>query len=299
MTSWSTELMEARGSGSNVWLRDPDGGLWLYKATRAARVTGTLQGEDWAEKAVERLAILIGVPTARVELATVVKDGQREVGVISRNLAGGGFELQGGATLLTDVPGYRYRDSQGRPPRNRVGHSVPEVQRQLAAFDVAPTIGFEPSFMTAFDIFAGYLMLDAWIGNQDRHEENWAVLRDGQGSLSLAPSFDHGASLGFVLTEDQRIALVGDAGALAHYAGRGCAKRFDGCAKVPLTVVAADALRRGTPRARDVWLSRLAGINPDGCRRELAAVPRMSDASRTFCLELLETNRRRLLDECQ
>lgn len=65
VTSWSRELMEARGSGSNTWLRDPENGLWLYKATRTARATGVLQGEDWAEKAVERLAALIGTPLPR------------------------------------------------------------------------------------------------------------------------------------------------------------------------------------------------------------------------------------------
>lgn len=282
VTSWPTELLEARGSGSNVWRRDPDGGLWLYKATRPARATGVLQGEDWAEKAVERLAALIGVPTARVELATVDRDGRLELGVISKNLAGTGLELQGGATLLADVPGYRYRDSRGRPPRNRVGHSVATVRRQLAAFEVSPPRGFKPAFMTAFDVFGGYLLLDAWIGNQDRHEENWAVLRDSSGALSLAPSFDHGASLGFVLTEAQRTTLARDGRALETYAAKGRATRFEDCAKVPLTVVAADALAKGTPRAGKVWLSRLAGVSAEHCERALAGVARMSDASRTL-----------------
>lgn len=47
---------------------------------------------------------------------------------------------------------------------------------------------------SALDVFAGYVLLDAWIANQDRHHENWGALRMGT-ALYLAPSFDHGAAL--------------------------------------------------------------------------------------------------------
>lgn len=43
--------------------------------------------------------------------------------------------------------------------------------------DVAPpprTSGF-----TAFGVFAGYLVLDALVGNTDRHPGNWALLESG------------------------------------------------------------------------------------------------------------------------
>ena len=48
--------------------------------------------------------------------------------------------------------------------------------------------------LSAFESFTGYLTFDALVGNTDRHHENWAVLT---GSQSLAPTYDHGASLGF------------------------------------------------------------------------------------------------------
>ncbi len=46
---------------------------------------------------------------------------------------------------------------------------------------------------SALDVFVGYLMLDAWIANQDRHHENWGAISLNDG-LHLAPTFDHGAA---------------------------------------------------------------------------------------------------------
>lgn len=64
--------------------------------------------------------------------------------------------------------------------------------------------------LTAFEAFTGYLVLDALVANQDRHEENWAVLRPlpGGGEVTLAGSYDHGSSLAFNLTDARRIPYV-------------------------------------------------------------------------------------------
>ena len=60
-----------------------------------------------------------------------------------------------------------------------------------------------------FQTLAGYAVLDALIGNTDRHHENWGLLRrregDGlRGILFLAPSFDHATSLGRELLDERR-----------------------------------------------------------------------------------------------
>lgn len=52
---------------------------------------------------------------------------------------------------------------------------------------------------------AGYLVLDALVGNTDRHHQNWGVVVQGKRgadqvllvhSIQLAPTFDHASSLG-------------------------------------------------------------------------------------------------------
>ena len=53
--------------------------------------------------------------------------------------------------------------------------------------------------------FVGYVMLDAWIANQDRHHENWAAIAlPEEKALRLAPTFDHGASLARNISDAER-----------------------------------------------------------------------------------------------
>jgi hypothetical protein len=83
------------------------------------------------------------------------------------------FDLQEGRVLLEGRPGYVHQSGRkgGRP-----GHSFENIQAVLE--EAVPPPGWA-GFVgaTAFDVFAGYIMLDAWIANTDRHPHNWAVLR--------------------------------------------------------------------------------------------------------------------------
>lgn len=56
----------------------------------------------------------------------------------------------------------------------------------------------------AADTFIGYLLLDALVGNTDRHHENWGVIRLPDGTVHLAPTFDHASSLGRNLLDEER-----------------------------------------------------------------------------------------------
>ncbi|WP_437782569.1 hypothetical protein [Sorangium sp. So ce1097] len=61
----------------------------------------------------------------------------------------------------------------------------------------APEGTASADLVTAADWFRGYLMLDALVGNTDRHHENRAVLvRTGQAErhAALAPSHDHASN---------------------------------------------------------------------------------------------------------
>ncbi|MGH3871963.1 MAG: hypothetical protein ACRDSR_10690 [Pseudonocardiaceae bacterium] len=82
--------------------------------------------------------------------------------------------------------------------------------------------------LTAVEVFAGYLVLDAWVADQDRHDQNWAVLRQAAapGELRLASSYDHASSLGFNLLDTRREKLLASE-AVATGAARGTAHRFE------------------------------------------------------------------------
>ena len=60
---------------------------------------------------------------------------------------------------------------------------------------------------------AEYIVLDAIIGNTDRHHENWGVVVERVGDRQngrIAPSFDHASSLGRELRDERRILLMNE-----------------------------------------------------------------------------------------
>jgi hypothetical protein len=225
-----------------------------------------VQGEAWAEKVAAEVAARLGVPAARVELAQ--RGGRR--GSISLSLRPDGWELQHGSVLLAGlVPGHAPKS------RDRRGHTLDNIRRVLAGV-AAPQDWVVPAQVTAFDVFAGYLLLDALVANQDRHEENWAVLRPspGRGPVRLAGSYDHGSSLGFNLT-DQRRALVLGRDGVADWAGKGTAQRFERASEGRLTLVelASKALSLCSPAARARGRGRVAEVDAAFWEQVVAEVP--------------------------
>jgi hypothetical protein len=74
-------------------------------------------------------------------------------------------------------------------------------------------------------LVAGYIVLDALIGNTDRHHENWGLLLNVQTdlraiNLSVAPSFDHASSLGRELRDERRLQLLSE-GRVGWYVRKG------------------------------------------------------------------------------
>lgn len=127
--------------------------------------------------------------------------------------------MQHGALLLADLlPDFATRSKE------RSGHTLDNIETDLRDVDAPAGSGG----LSAFEVFAGYLVLDALAANQDRHEENWAVLRPlpGEGRLTLAGSYDHGSSLGFNLTDSRRQMHL-DRGDVPVFASKARAQRFE------------------------------------------------------------------------
>lgn len=283
--AWSLSGSETSGGDEKQWIEDEGGSLWLFKPR--TEQSGWSQGEDWAEKITSELAILLGVPAARVELA--VRAGRR--GSLSLSLRPDGWELQHGALLLGELlPGYEPRG------KARSGHDLDNIERVLA--DVRPPDALPQ--MSSFEAFVGYLVLDALVANQDRHEENWAVLRPlpGGGEVTLAGSYDHGSALAFNLTDAKRT-LELDRDGMPTYCGKAMAHRFDRESDGRLTLVelAHSALTRCSSFARSHWLTSVEAATETFLASAVDRVPELSDPVRRFTLALLTTNRRRLFDE--
>ncbi|MPZ96964.1 MAG: hypothetical protein GEU96_19150 [Propionibacteriales bacterium] len=282
VSDWEVRIPEPGGSDANVWLFDPETEAdALFKPVVAK--AGRRQGEDWAEKVVEQVAALIGVPSARIRMAT--RNGHP--GLLSYDLAPAGHELQTGAVLIGEIDGRLVPRA-----KERLGHNLANIHTVLAP---RQAVGM-PDRFTAFDQFCGYLVMDALVANRDRHEENWGVLRDPDGRVTLAPSYDHGNSLGFNLLDNRRLLELGRDPELERWASRGFADRFEASRDMTLVEFAHRALAMARPGTGAHWLGRLAHVVPTAWETVVNSTPEMSEACRTFCVRLVTTNQRRLLD---
>ncbi|MFE7199378.1 hypothetical protein ACFU8R_03815 [Pseudonocardia alni] len=295
VSGWEPARPETIGREEKLWLREPGAPVhsrerdWLFKPV-IVPANGNRQGEDWAEKIVCELGELLGVPCAEVQMA--VRNGR--AGSVSRNVAPDGWNLVLGSLLL-GASSPDYLDGELRPP-GRPGHSPEAILRALDGIDAPPGTALPDAGTT----FAGYLLLDAWVGNQDRHDQNWAVLREtaDPGRIRMAPSYDHASSLGFNLRDTRRQALITNG--VAAYAAAARAHRFEHSpgasrSEIPTLVDVCRGILRGRPAAA-YWWERLESVGTDRIAAVVAAAPGMSAPAATFATELLLINRRRLLD---
>jgi hypothetical protein len=308
VSDWAIRGVEQVGSTRNLWLEEPSTGrFWLHKDT-VIPSNGIEQGEDWSEVVSTQVARLLGVPCASTRLCS--RAGRR--GSISRSILPSGHSLWEGIVVLerADVTGYfphvegRPGVDPSRPDVKRPGHSLANIQSALDGVAVPPKFD-GPEDMTGFDVFAGYMILDALIANRDRHEQNWAILAPQLVSSPerLAPSYDHASSLGYNLTDTKRQAYFQEPGRLRAWAKKGTAYRFEHAGKPPTLVEhAARAVAMCTPQGADWWQKQLDDVDLDPVLRLLRerAVPGMSDPAATFARDLLDLNLGRLRDAiCQ
>lgn len=290
-----SQSVEPLGSKPKFWFRDGERRL-LFKAEDR----GT--GEDWAEVVACHLCERIGLPHVEYELAAEY-DGEQYIrpGVVCENMARKPAVLVLGNQLLLAVDS-QYPQAQRFKVRQHTVEAVSDVLAHLFPPDDDWMQGVPTFINSALDVFVGYVMLDAWIANQDRHHENWAALSKVS-ELRLAPTFDHGAALARNLLDSQReehlttkdknrtLLAFAERGRSAFYGSREDAR--------PLELREAfRAFSQMAPNAADAWLERLQAVNQDEIWGILEKVPaaRMTEICKRFTLELLLTNQRRLLE---
>lgn len=288
------ESTEPLGTKPKFWFRDHQGRRVLFKAEER----GT--GDDWAEKIASELCGLLGLPHVGYELA--VETTSNTPGVVCATCAPPPWALVLGNQLLLDRdPSYPARAARYSVRAHTVD-AVADVVNELGPPLAEWLAGLPAGITSSLDVFAGYVMLDAWIANQDRHHENWAALRAGD-ALRLAPTFDHGASLARNISdaERQERLTTRDAGRqMGRFVQRARSGFFlDAAAKRAMTTVEAwQAFSLRAPQASRIWLDRLKAVEETRLSRLLTEVPphRLSEIGREFTLRLLMENRRRLLE---
>ena len=287
--SWTIKD-EPMGSKEKFWVRRPvDDQPWLFKFSRVNN--GVATGEHWAEKLAAEFARLLGIPHARVELATF----DDRLGCLSRSfeeLNDPQVELVHGNELLAGIiEGYDQQQHWGQHQHTLV-NILRAVNEHIAKEQQAQ----------AFTTICGFIVLDALILNTDRHHENWAMVRNSANERAMqyhiAPTFDHASSLGRELEPSRLSAWQSDSEQVARYAnkGRGGVFWLESGRHGENPLMLAQKARRRWPSYFDTWLDTLKGSGlqvfideihkvPDGC---------MSALSKKFVASLVEYSYGRL-----
>jgi hypothetical protein len=278
---WVLE-QEQLGSKVKFWYRESEGeNSWLFKYPQHNT------GQHWAEKIAAEIAGRMGVLHATVELA----EFQGDKGTATESFARGGRELYHGNQILAGMvlnydPKEKFRQSD---------HTLANV---LLALD--NTFTREDAARRAKEQMADYLVLDALIGNTDRHHENWGILRKRAGedwTRVLAPSFDHASALGRELLDtgsaksrEQLLATDG----IGNYVERGRGgiywSREDNRGPSPLQLV-----RHATdeyPAFFGQALNKTKGLEARAFQEIIERIPEdwMTPTARRFVLTLLMYN---------
>jgi hypothetical protein len=288
------EVTETLGTKDKFWYGSQG---FLFKKAR----DGT--GEDWAEKIVSELARQLDVPHAEYNLADWDLPGGSVRGVVSPNFCPPGAALTLGNELLSEAnPAY----AAGQVSKFRIqAHTVKRVLFTLENRNPSLPLGWAgtPSIADSVDVFIGYLMLDALVGNTDRHHENWGVVCLPDRTVHLAPTFDHASSLGCHLLDETRAQRLHTAdrnfGIPAFAAkARSALYRYETDPKPLLTTEAfLDAAAYRPPAARD-WLGRLNALTEPEVAIIVNNVPRtrISDRAIEFAQSLIFINQNRLIE---
>lgn len=279
---------EVMGSKYKFWFQHEQLGRCLYKQVRPNL------GEDWAEKIASELCGLLGLPHATYHLAETW-EGNR--GVVSPYFLPIGATLVHGNEILTPiVPDYPTLVAYGVSQ-----HTIDIVLTVIAADDVHLPIAWTPpnGIQKAVEVFVGYLLLDAWIGNGDRHHENWGFVRYKTASTTaetvhLAPTYDHASCLGRDLSDEQR-----QKRSIEAYANK-CYSAFYGSVEDKKPLKTFDVFHRVAqlyPQAAHIWLERLDSISKANTLLIFSRInkERISTGAIEFAQNILEFNQRRLL----
>jgi hypothetical protein len=293
----SAEFPEQMGTKYKFWYTDSNENLVLFKEGRPNT------GENWAEKLACEFAEMLGIPHAEYELA---KYGGK-FGVLSPS-----FVPQSGRLLHgNELVGVKIIDADENGKLKYYAERSHTVNRVLQYFKqnseaVFPPRGYKliDGVTSALDVFVGYILFDAWIANQDRHSENWGIIQI-MGDRYLAPSYDHGSSMGRNETDIKRSEMLStkDIGcSIESYVCKARSALYpntsaDVKVKPYLTYELFEIVWRSQPEAGNAWLNRLRQISMDSVRETISRIPNqyMSEIAKEFTARLLHLNITRLL----
>lgn len=204
VTHWRFSRREGQGRRTKRWLvdREEEEQEWLLKWPRHGRPL-----EPVIEAFTLDLAHRLGM---KVALGRIVRDPKdsSSYAFISKRF-GAPTEVYESAVIAIETIDPEFKTRKDEIERNIERSESDEKKRKLeiekrlrplATLDRALAVARARNVLSSF---LELLVFDAWIGNSDRHSENWGILRDANRTESLAPIFDTAACLGVELPDSE------------------------------------------------------------------------------------------------
>ncbi|MGD9212289.1 MAG: hypothetical protein PVI90_16025 [Desulfobacteraceae bacterium] len=281
--------LEQIGTKTKYWYEDEKK---LFKKGRS----GT--GENWSEKVASELANLLQLPHVHYDFACC----KNELGVVSNNFVPKKGRLVHGNELLAQID-KTYPVSQCHKEPYTISTVISAIQQESAKVPLSsPPL---KDIDSAVDVFVGYLLLDAWIGNQDRHDQNWGLIYIEENSeVYLTPTFDHASSLGRNENDQRRKQLLESTDNkrnIENYVKR-ARSPFYNCNKPPKRLKTIDAFIKAAtlrPKAGMIWLNQLDQTQDIDLTNIMHRIPNelISKESIDFAVKMLNLNKKRLLKQ--
>lgn len=300
ITHINQDYIEYLGTKDKFWYVDNDD-RYLFKSIQVQKngIHHLRIGEDCSEKIACEVAKLLLIPQVDYEFANY--GGLR--GVISKNFISNdkGEHLVSGNEMLRD---------SSLNARDLVHQRIECVYGVMENIIEKKPLGFNAlnNIKKAGEFFLGYMMLDALISNQDRHNENWGMIQTVHGNRHLALTFDHGASLGKNITDEEkedRLNTKDPRRSVSAYTARAKSWFYlDNDKSTRLKVMDAFIVfGKYYPDAYKSWIHRLIEIDNESFESIIWKIPveLMSEVSKKFAFEMIKCNKRTIIsnyEEC-
>lgn len=296
------EFLEQMGTKEKYWFHfSEENSFWLFKYSRE----GT--GEHWSEKVAEKICQELCIPHARYELA----ETNSRPGVITKNIIPKDSKarlVMGNEILHSTSPNFYPQPRKPNEAFVRVKqHTVNRVMKCLDNGNILPPVSeFDLEDLDAGDVFCGYLMLDTLISNQDRHHENWAIIIDNAGIKTLSPTYDHAASLGRELLDQERLERLQTKDKnrqIESFVKKAKSELFgkktDNKVLSLIDAFFLSVNKRKTPRAKIFWLHKLRQLQHEKLIEIFNNIPNslITQTAKEFAIQMVLQNQKRLLED--
>ncbi len=290
---------EEDGRFYKYWTNQTNLGRCLFKAAFPYGDNPKQHRMDWREKVAYELGQLLGLPMARTELASIyVANGDTWMpGSISVDYTPNNCKVISIRDFLSQAdPNYDSAYSESFED----GYNVSNVMFYLHQNSVGLPLGWNriEGIADSSDLLVGYLLLDAWLGATDRHDENLEIAISESGYF-LCPTFDHGDCLGSKLDrEEQQSGNFADSRLLEScwWETQTIDERSE---TVEITTIRAlEIAVKIRPSAAAIWLERLRQINITQVVDILSCIPDdlITLNETRFSMEFVEYNRQKIFN---